>query len=167
MNCPKCGDENISGVSICSNCGALMETVNTEAQKETTEESTQSTQVNENIPPEPPGNEPSVNSNPLNGGIVSPKSYMVESVIMTIVSLLCCCSPISAILGIIAIVKAGKVNSEFNAGNLNEAAQVSESTKKLLIIALAIFVLFSILNVVLSYYMRDTLIEFYGLEEYM
>ena len=84
---------------------------------------------------------------PSNGGMIPPKNYLVESIVVTVVSFLCCCSsPISIVLGIIAIVKANNVNSEFERGNINQAISNADSAKKLTIWAAIIAVVFAIIG---------------------
>ncbi|MEW7281105.1 CD225/dispanin family protein [Aquimarina sp. 2201CG1-2-11] len=51
-----------------------------------------------------------------------PKNYLVESILVTIF----CCLP----LGIVGIINASKVNSEFEQGNFEEANKASASAKK-------------------------------------
>lgn len=51
-----------------------------------------------------------------------PKNYLVESILVTI---FCC-----LIFGIIGIVNASKVNSEYNAGNYAAAESASKEAKK-------------------------------------
>ena len=86
---------------------------------------------------------------PSNGGMVPPKNYMVESIIVTVVSVLCCCcSPISIVLGIIAIIKANNVNTSFERGDINEAISNSESAKNLSMWAAIITVVFVIMIII-------------------
>ena len=159
MNCSKCGSQNIDGVTFCGSCGAQMESHIPQPQ----------------YPPPPPyqqqppqqyhqqqtygaGQQGGYNTQssaasgyiPSSGGMVPPKNYMVESIIVTVLSLICCCSPISLILGIIAIVKAGNVSTEFERGNINEAISNADSAKKLVIWAAIIMVVFYILSVIVS-----------------
>jgi hypothetical protein len=81
---------------------------------------------------------------PYSGGMVPPKNYLTEAIIVTIVSFLCCCSPVSIILGIIAIVKANSVNSEFASGNMNEAIRNATAAKNLTLWAAILAVVFYI-----------------------
>ena len=144
MNCSKCGSQNIDGVTFCGSCGAQMESHIPQTQP-------QYQQYQQQTPPPPPpqyqqqqtygagqqGGGYNTQSGatsgyiPLNGGMIPPKNYMVESIIVTVIFFLCCCSPISVILGIIAMVKANKVNDEFARGNTDQAISCSESAKKL------------------------------------
>ena len=151
MNCSKCGAQNIDGVTFCGSCGARMESF-IQQTPETPQQNFQNEGVINQPPPPPPpqyqqqpyggsqsggynntqgGSYSSPGGIPSNGGMIPPKNYMVESIVVTIVSTLCCCSIISIILGIIAIIKANNVNSEFERGNINEANSCSDSAKKL------------------------------------
>lgn len=166
MNCSKCGAQNMEGVSFCGNCGAQMESV------PQTPETPQQPIANEggyNPSSQSSGQQPPTTGNggqggynpstmystpaggPSNGGMVTPKNYMVEAIVVTVISFLCCCSPISVILGIIAIVKANNVNPEFEKGNLNEAISNADAAKKLTIWAAVITVVFTIVLTILSF----------------
>jgi len=141
MNCLKCGAQNIDGVTFCGSCGTQMESNFQPPQTPP-----------QNLSPQPQyQQQQSYNTNgattreSLNGGMVPPKNYMIESIIVTILSLTCCCSPISVILGVIAIIKANNVNTEFAYGNMNEALNNSDSAKKLTLWAAIITVVCSIL----------------------
>jgi hypothetical protein len=85
------------------------------------------------------------------GGMIPPKDYLTESIIVTIISFLCCCSPISAILGIIAIVKANNVNTEFASGNINEAISNADAAKKLTLWAAILAVAFYIILMIIYF----------------
>ncbi|MDR2384562.1 MAG: CD225/dispanin family protein [Tannerella sp.] len=99
---------------------------------------------------------------PSNGGMVRPKSYQTEAIIVTLVSMLCCGSVISLIIGIIAIVKANKVDSYFYEGNIHEAIQNSESAKKLTIWAGVIAIIWFILGIALYFTLIATIISTTG-----
>ena len=157
MNCSKCGAQNIDGVTFCGSCGAQMESHIPQA-PEAPKQNFQNVASNQ----PPPYQQQAYNApnatysafagNPSNGGMVPPKNYMVESIIVTVLSFTCCCSPISAILGIIAIIKANNVNTEFERGNINEAISNSESAKKLALWAAIITIIFVIISWV-SYFL--------------
>jgi hypothetical protein len=162
----------MDGVTFCGNCGAQMESHIPTQTPETPQQNVPEAGVsNQQVQqPQPyqqqqsyqqtqqqsygggqPGGPRYTNPSggPSNGGMVPPKNYMVESIVVTVVSFLCCCSPISVILGIIAIIKANNVNPEFERGNINEAIGNADSAKKLTIwaaiIAVAFYVIFLIL----------------------
>ena len=155
MNCSKCGAENIDGVTFCGNCGSQMELPVQQQPPPLPPQYEQQPQAP--LPPQyqqqPYGggyNQSNMYSTPAggpsNGGMIPPKNYLVESIIVTIVSFVCCCSsPISVILGIIAIIKANNVNSEFEIGNVSEAIKNSESAKKLTIWAGVVAILFALI----------------------
>lgn len=142
MICSKCGAQNMDGVTFCGSCGTRMETPS-------------QTQENPQAPSSVGGQQPvrtqPMSSAPLNGGMVMPKDYMIESIIVTIISFLCCCSPVSVILGIIAIIKANNVKTEFECGNLSEAITHSESAKKLTIWAVIVAVVWYIISTIISF----------------
>ena len=58
----------------------------------------------------------------MNGNPVCPKTWMVESILVTIL----CCLP----LGIVGIVNAAKVNSLYSAGKYDEALRASNEAGK-------------------------------------
>lgn len=76
---------------------------------------------------------------------------MTEAIIVTVVSFLCCSSLISLILGIIAIVKANNVNTEFAKGNIDEANKNADAAKKLTLWAAIIAVVFIIFVFILIF----------------
>lgn len=167
MNCSKCGAQNMDGVTFCGNCGAQMESHIPQTPE--TPPQNMSNEGGHNQPPQQPqqpiqqqptysgggqqgGNNQGMYSapsgGPSNGGMVVPKNYMVEAIVVTVVSFLCCCSPISIILGIIAIVKANNVNPEFERGNLNEAISNADAAKKLTLWAAIIAVAFYVIYII-------------------
>ena len=58
----------------------------------------------------------------MNGNPVCPKTWMVESILVTIL----CCLP----FGIVGIVNAAKVNSLYSAGKYDEALRASNEAGK-------------------------------------
>ena len=70
---------------------------------------------------------------------------MTESVILTVVSALCCCNIFSLITGIVAIVNAGKVNSLFRRGDTLGASEAADSAKVWVLITLGVLVVGSII----------------------
>ena len=167
MNCSKCGAQNIDGVTFCGSCGTQMESHFQPPQ-------TPQMPPQQNMPYQPPQyqqQQPYNNGgvtvgDPLNGGMVPPKNYMIESILVTLLSFTCCCSPISLILGIIAIIKANNVNTEFACGNMNEAISNSDSAKKLTLWAVIIAVISCILFWISYFSFLATILSEYGsLEE--
>ncbi|MDR2147789.1 MAG: CD225/dispanin family protein [Tannerella sp.] len=134
MYCPKCGANNLEGQTFCGSCGSPLSS-GTSAYVEPQdhyqkEERTNTAPVS--------GSYTAPQGNFYTGGTVRPKSYLTESILVTIISTLCCSSIISLVLGIIAIVKASNVDTYFNMGNVSEAVQNSDSAKKLTIWAAVI-----------------------------
>ena len=167
MICSKCGAQNIDGVTFCGSCGATMKSpVPPPPPTQTPQHNFQSEGSYQQPPPygqQQTYNTGQANSGygsssyasplggPSNGGMVMPKDYMVESIVVTVITFICCCSPISIVLGIIAIIKANNVKTEFERGNINEAISNSESAKKLTIWAGIIAVIFVIIGTVLYF----------------
>jgi hypothetical protein len=163
MICPKCGAQNMDGVTFCGSCGAQMLShipPSTEApqQNPTMPDYRQQLYFHQSPPLQPP----------YSGGMVPPKNYMTEAIIVTAISFLCCCSPISIILGIIAMVKAGNVNTEFARGNISEANSNADVAKKLTIWAAVVAVAFSIITwIVYSLFLATIFQQAGGWEEFI
>lgn len=78
-----------------------------------------------------------------------PKNWMTESIIFTVLSVVCCCNPFALITGIIAIVNAGKVNGLFQRGDTLRAGESAKQAKMWALITLGLLILGAILSVVL------------------
>ena len=78
-----------------------------------------------------------------------PKNWMTESIIFTVLSVVCCCNPFALITGIIAIVNAGKVNGLFQRGDTMGAGESAKQAKMWALITLGLLILGAILSVVL------------------
>ena len=78
-----------------------------------------------------------------------PKNWMTESVIFTVLSVICCCNPFALITGIIAIVNAGKVNGLFQRGDSLGASESAKQAKMWALITLGLLILGAILSTVL------------------
>ena len=168
MNCSKCGSQNIDGVTFCGSCGAQMESniPQSHQQQQPQYPPPPPPQYQQPPPPQYQQQQPTYGAGqqggyntqsgaasgniPSNGGMIMPKNYMVESIVLTVFSLTCCCNPIALILGIIAIVKAGNVSTEFERGNISEAISNADSAKKLVIWGAIIMVLLYIVSVIIS-----------------
>jgi len=135
MICPKCGSSNMDGVTFCGACGTQLKTIEAPAYQPTQQSKAQQFG--------------SPYGGPSNGGLVVPKNYMTEAIIVTVISFFCCGSVISLILGIIAIVKASNVTTKFQMGLINEAVQEADSAKKLTIWAAVIAAVWAIIIIVL------------------
>ena len=77
-----------------------------------------------------------------------PKNWMTESIIFTVLSVVCCCNPIALITGIIAIVNAGKVNGMFQSGNTQGATESASTAKMWALITLGILVAGAIISTI-------------------
>ena len=73
---------------------------------------------------------------------MKPKSWLTESILVTIIPLCCMC--IFSLLGIVAIVNASKVDVLYFAGQYQEAERVSKNAKMWFLITLTIFLVFLI-----------------------
>lgn len=74
---------------------------------------------------------------------VMPKTWLTESILVTVLSFLCLCNIIAAIPGIIAIFKANSVKTKFMQGDIQGANAASASAKKWMIIAAVVMVAWS------------------------
>ena len=171
MICPKCGTQNMDGVTFCGSCGAQLES----HMPSTPVEPQQNTYYNQPQAQQPPQYQQQIQQ-PLyqqqaygggqpNAGLIPPKNYMTESIIVTIISFLCCSSFISLILGIIAIVKANNVNLEFAKGNYDGAGKNADMAKKLTIWAAIVAVIQFILIVILIFVLLGLGISLGGLDQ--
>ncbi|WP_382303437.1 CD225/dispanin family protein [Haoranjiania flava] len=72
--------------------------------------------------PQQPFSQQNVNPNFQNTGAAPPKTWLVESILVTIF----CCLP----LGVIGIINASKVESKYYAGDVQGSLQASQEAKK-------------------------------------
>ena len=93
-----------------------------------------------NQPYAPPQYGPSNNTPTQN---VMPKTWLTESVLVTVLSFLCLCNIIAAIPGAIAIFKANSVKTKFMNGDVQGANAASASAKKWVIIAAVVMIAWS------------------------
>jgi len=132
MFCPKCGHEVGDYVSICPNCGELLEN-NTPSQQPPS--NGQEYPVNRTAPGEIP-------------------DYKVQSILLIVFSaILCCvfCFPILALpFAIVALVSSNKVEAHVLAGNNELARKASEDTKKWCWVSFGILLASIIISIVLS-----------------
>jgi hypothetical protein len=84
---------------------------------------------------------------------VMPKTWLTESVLVTVLSFLCLCNVIAAIPGLIAIFKANSVKTKFMNGDIQGANAASASAKKWVLIAAVIMVVWSLIQ---GYRMLDS-----------
>ena len=158
MICPKCGAQNMDGVTFCGSCGAQLESHNPSSPVEP--------QQNYNQPPvQQYQQQQAYSGGQSNAGMAPPKNYMTEAIIVTIVSFLCCSSIISLILGIIAIVKANNVNMEFLKGNYDVAGKNAKTAKTLTVWAAVVAVIQVVLVTILIVVLLALGISLGGLDE--
>lgn len=100
-------------------------------------------QTRPNQPYAPPQYGPSTNT-PTNQ--VMPKTWLTESILVTVLSILCLCNWVAIIPGVIAIFKANSVKSKFMSGDTQGANAASASAKKWVIIAAVVMVVWSIIQ---------------------
>ena len=172
MICPKCGAQNMDGVTFCGSCGAQLEShmpsTPVEPQQNYNQPPVQQPQYQQQ---QAYGGQSGAGSNTVQPGgapnpvMTPPKNYMTEAIIVTIISFICCSSLISLILGIIAIVKANNVNQEFARGNYDGANKNANSAKTLTIWAAIVAVIQVIIFAVLFFVLISLGIGLGGLEE--
>ncbi|MDR0332475.1 MAG: CD225/dispanin family protein [Dysgonamonadaceae bacterium] len=91
--------------------------------------------------------------------LMKPKNWMTEAILVTVIPFCCLCNLFS-LLGIVAIVYAGKVNTLYFAGQYGEADRASKDAKMWVLIALiAVLVTFIGYILYMSIVGWDTLIE--------
>ena len=91
----------------------------------------------------------STNAAPAGG--VMPKSWMAESVIITLLNLCCCCNPISLITGIVAIVMASQVKGNYKRGDMAGAERSSKNARTWFLISIGMmFVYVLVLCVIVA-----------------
>ena len=181
MICPKCGTQNMDGVSFCGSCGSqlLSYTPVTPVEPQQNVSYSQQQQYQQTQQPPLYGSGSSGSSNyganvfpsgsPTAGNVFPPKNYLTESIIVTVIFFLCCCwSPISFVLGILAIIKANNVNSEFAKGNKMAAINNAESAKKLLIWAVIVGIAFIVIGIIFYIvYFAAIIAEMGGWQDYL
>ncbi len=84
-----------------------------------------------------------------------PKDWKTESIIVTILSLLCCGNIFSLICGIVGIVNAGKVNDAFYRGDRIGAEQAAKQAKTWTIVAIVLMVIGTLLITMLLFHSPD------------
>lgn len=122
MNCSNCGHQNTDGATVCSNCGAALNTAPPASPESA-------------APPSPPPAAPAYDAAVGSGDIQAPPpNHMVWAIISTVVATLisilaCCCLPLGLAPGIPAIIFANKVNTMLAAGDYHGAKAASDNAK--------------------------------------
>ena len=165
MNCINCYQEIPDGSKFCPHCGAQQPeagTVHAEAGAaaepvKPAEDAAQQTydsgyQYQQSGPvyqsePTPIYQQP-VNHEPIN---------WVPYLVLSIISTLCCCLP----FGIVAIVFAAKINSSVAAGDYEAAEKAAKTAKIWIIVAVAVGVIWNIIQMVLFGGLMDMAYYYY------
>lgn len=74
---------------------------------------------------------------------VMPKTWLTESVLVTVLSMLCLCNIVALIPGIVSIVKANSVKTKFMQGDYDGAQNASASAKKWVLITVVVMIVWS------------------------
>lgn len=72
-----------------------------------------------------------------------PKTWFTESLIVTILSALCCCNPVGLITGIYSVVKANSSKNKYMRGDVTGSASDGATAKKWMIITIVIGLVWS------------------------
>ena len=167
MNCIKCYQEIPDGSKFCPHCGtqqpeagpvhaeagAAAESVKpAEDTAQQTENNTQQTgdsgyQYQQSGPvyqsePTPIYQQP-VNHEPVNG-----TPYLVLSIVLAVLSALCCCNILSLAFSIVAIVYSAKIGKCVNEGDYAGAESAAKTAKIWIIVAFAVGIVGMILSIV-------------------
>lgn len=139
MQCPKCGWQNPDDAVKCNNCFTDLAPTTPQQPQPTQQMPPQAPQQ---IPQQQPYAQPSqqpyaqqpyaqqpYGQQPAGQGWVVP-DYMVWSIVITIVSLLCCCYlPVPVVFAIVAIVKSSQANSKKMVGDIVGAMRDANAAK--------------------------------------
>ena len=74
---------------------------------------------------------------------VMPKNWFTESIIVTVISALCCCNPVAFFTGLYSIFKANSSKNKYMQGDVTGAATDGATAKKWVIISVIIMVVWS------------------------
>lgn len=77
------------------------------------------------------------------GNQAMPKNWFTESLIVTILSLLCCCNPVGLFTGIFSVIKASSSKRKYMLGDVTGAATDGASAKKWMIITIVVGLVWS------------------------
>ena len=107
MFCPHCGSQIADGSAFCPSCGA---------------------NLNASTP------SPNPAPNPAPSGEY--KDYQTFSIIISVVSFLCCGGWIGVIFGVLGIVFSSQAKAAFNSGNMTEALSKSKNARLMCILGM-------------------------------
>ena len=120
MFCPHCGSQIADGSAFCPSCGA---------------------NLNASTP------SPNPAPNPAPSGEY--KDYQTFSIIISVVSFLCCGGWIGVIFGVLGIVFSSQAKAAFNSGNMTEALSKSKNARLMCILGLVMIGIGAIATIVL------------------
>lgn len=120
MFCPHCGSQIADGSAFCPSCGA---------------------NLNASTPSPNPASDPAPSG--------EYKDYQTFSIIITVVSFLCCGGWIGVIFGVLGIVFSSQAKAAFNAGNMQEALTKAKNARLMCILGLVMIGIGAIATIVL------------------
>lgn len=127
MQCPKCGWQNPDNATECNNCFTEM-TPAAPQQPQPTQQMPQQPYAQQ--PQQPYGQQPYTQQPYAQGALQNVPDHTIWSVIITIVSLFCCCYlPVPVAFGIVAIVKSSQANNKKAMGDYLGALRESNAAK--------------------------------------
>lgn len=126
MFCPHCGSQIAGNPDFCPSCGAKLSASAPTA-------------------PEQPAPQPTPNPAPSG----EYKDYQTFSIIITVVSFLCCGGWIGVIFGVLGIVFSSQAKAAFNSGNMTEALSKSKNARLMCILGLVMIGIGAIATIII------------------
>lgn len=120
MFCPHCGSQIADGSAFCPSCGA---------------------NLNASTPSPNPASDPAPSG--------EFKDYQTFSIIITVVSFLCCGGWIGVIFGVLGIVFSSQAKAAFNSGNMTEALSKSKNARLMCILGLVMIGIGAIATIII------------------
>lgn len=120
MFCPHCGSQIADGSAFCPSCGA---------------------NLNASTPSPNPASKPAPSG--------EFKDYQTFSIIITVVSFLCCGGWIGVIFGVLGIVFSSQAKAAFNSGNMTEALSKSKNARLMCILGLVMIGIGAIATIII------------------
>lgn len=130
MFCPHCGSQIAGNTAFCPSCGAKLSASAPAAPEQTAPQP---------VPQPAPDPAPSGEF----------KDYQTFSIIIAVVSFLCCGGWIGVIFGVLGIVFSSQAKSAFNSGNMTEALSKSKNARLMCILGLVMIGIGAIATVVI------------------
>lgn len=120
MFCPHCGSQIADGSAFCPSCGA---------------------NLNASTPSPNPAPDPAPSG--------EFKDYQTFSIIIAVVSFLCCGGWIGVIFGVLGIVFSSQAKAAFNSGNMTEALSKSKNARLMCILGLVMIGIGAIATIII------------------